>query len=188
MAWNLGKNIYIKVSLYILNFTVWWVSDLLLKVQNIKTEGIGLVVFSDTFLLRCSVRTYIYLLINYIMDAKKLVEKMKQDRYLQVQCAMTGYEVQNWELFFSIDEDSAKNLFDRLKEEFKADKEVFKKNYKAITEMEMLINWKARYYSEVGEYDKSEKLSRIWEKMHDFNGNHFDYNTEEWKYYFQTID
>ena len=85
------------MSLYILNFTVWWVSDLLLKVQNIKAEGIGLVVFSDTFLLRCSVRTYIYLLINYIMDAKKLVERMKQDRYLQVQCAMTGYEVQNWE-------------------------------------------------------------------------------------------
>ena len=56
-----------------------------------------------------------------------------------------------------------------MKEEAKADKNVFIKNYKAITEMEMLINWKARYYSEVGEYDKSAKLSRIWERMHDFN-------------------
>ena len=34
----------------------------------------------------------------------------------------------------------------------------------------------------------SSTFGKMWEKMHDFNCSKFDYKTDEWKYYFQTID
>jgi hypothetical protein len=56
----------------------------------------------------------------------------------------------------------------------------------------MFINWKGRMYSEFPDLEEGsntcQNFWKLWEKMHDFNCSKFDYNTEEWKYYFQTTD
>ena len=61
-----------------------------------------------------------------------------------------------------------------------------------ITELEMFINWKGwllRDYPQLEEWNNTvENFGKVWEKMHDYNCNKFDYGTEEGKYYFQTID
>ena len=119
---------------------------------------------------------------------KQLIER----RYLYGMCQMTGYIPDNEDLFYKLNWDNIKTLFQWVKDLWKEDKKLFKKSYKYITELEMFINWKGwllRDYPQLEEWNNTvENFGKIWEKMHDYNCNKFDYGTEEGKYYFQTID
>jgi len=119
---------------------------------------------------------------------KQLIER----RYLYGMCQMTGYMPDNEDLFYKLNWDNIKTLFQWVKDLWNEDKKLFKKSYKYITELEMFINWKGwllRDYPQLEEWNNTvENFGKIWEKMHDYNCNKFDYGTEEGKYYFQTID
>ena len=112
--------------------------------------------------------------------------------YLYGMCQMTGYEPENEDLFYKLDWDKAKELFQEIKDLYKSDKKKFIEKYQYITELELFINWKWRLYRDYPELsDKKTScdiLGKIWEKMHDFNCSRFKYETPEWKYYFQSID
>lgn len=107
-------------------------------------------------------------------------------------CQMTGYMPENEDLFYKLDWENIKTEFQKLKDLWKEDKKAFIKAYKFITELEMFINWKWRMYNEypnlADDKNNSQTFGKIREKMHDFNMSKFDYDTEEWKYYFQSID
>ena len=119
---------------------------------------------------------------------KQLIER----RYLYGMCQMTGYMPDNEDLFYKLNWDNIKTLFQWVKDLWNEDKKLFKKSYKYITELEMFINWKGwllRDYPQLEEWNNTvENFGKVWEKMHDYNCNKFDYGTEEGKYYFQTID
>lgn len=112
--------------------------------------------------------------------------------YLYGMCQMTGYMPENEDLFYKLDWDNIKDLFQKVKDLWKEDKLSFRKAYKYITELELFINRKGRMYNEypqlMDEKNNNETFWKVWEKMHDFNCSKFDYSTEEGKYYFQSID
>lgn len=105
---------------------------------------------------------------------------------------MTWYNPENEDLFLKLDWDNIKELFQKTKDLRKQDKKSFLKAYKYITELELFINWKGRMYNDypdlMDEKNNNQTFGKVWEKMHDFNCSKFDYDTEEGKYYFQTID
>jgi len=107
-------------------------------------------------------------------------------------CGMTNYIPENEDLFYKLNGENIKEMFQELKDLWKQDKKAFLKKYKYITELEMFINWKGWLYREHPELsddlNNNNTFGTIWEKMHDFNCSKFNYDTEEWKYYFQTID
>lgn len=123
---------------------------------------------------------------------KNLQQMLMEKNYLYWMCQMTGYMPENEDLFYKLDWDNIKELFQKIKDLYKEDKKAFLKAYKYITELEMFINWKGRMYSEYPQFwddkNNSTTFGKMWEKMHDFNCSKFDYKTEEWKYYFQSID
>lgn len=123
---------------------------------------------------------------------KTLQQLMTERNYLYGMCQMTQYTPENEDLFYKLDWDNIKELFQKNKDLWKKDKKSFLKAYKYITELEMFINWKGRMYSEFPDLEEwsntCQNFWKLWEKMHDFNCSKFDYNTEEWKYYFQTTD
>lgn len=123
---------------------------------------------------------------------KNLQHYLLERNYLYGMCQMTGYMPENEDLFYKLDWDNIKEQFQKLKDLWKEDKKSFIKGYKFITELEMFINWKWWMYNEypdlTDEKNNSTTFGKVWEKMHDFNCSKFDYSTEEWKYYFQTID
>ena len=123
---------------------------------------------------------------------KNLKQMLTERNYLYWMCQMTGYMPENEDLFYKLDWDNIKELFQKIKDLYKEDKKNYLKAYKYITELEMFINWKWRMYSEYPELwddkNNSTTFGKMWEKMHDFNCSKFDYKTEEWKYYFQSID
>ena len=112
--------------------------------------------------------------------------------YLYNMCQMTGYMPENEDLFYKLDWDNIKELFQKTKDLWKQDKKAFQNAYKYITELELFINWKGRMYRDYMELwdDKNNcnTFGKVWEKMHDFNMSKFKYDTEEWKYYFNSID
>jgi hypothetical protein len=55
---------------------------------------------------------------------------------------MTGYMPENEDLFYKLDGDNIKDLFQKNKELWKQDKKAFIQAYKYITELEIFINWK----------------------------------------------
>lgn len=122
----------------------------------------------------------------------KLQKQLIERRYLYGMCQMTGYIPDNEDLFYKLNWDNIKTLFQWVKDLWNEDKKLFKKSYKYITELEMFINWKGwllRDYPQLEEWsDTVENFGKIREKMHDYNCNKFDYGTDEWKYYFNTID
>jgi hypothetical protein len=123
---------------------------------------------------------------------KNLQKYLTERNYLYGMCQMTGYMPENEDLFYKLDWDNIKDLFQKIKDLWKEDKLSFRKAYKYITELELFINWKGRMYNDypdlMDEKNNNETFWRVWEKMHDFNMSKFDYSTEEWKYYFQSID
>lgn len=98
-------------------------------------------------------------------------------------CQMTGYEPENEALFYNLDGDNIKILFQKNKERWKQDKKGYIKAYKYITELELFINWKGRMYNEYPEISDEKNncntFGKVWEKMHDFNCSKFKYDTEE---------
>jgi hypothetical protein len=52
----------------------------------------------------------------------------------------------------------------------------------------MFINWRWWEAWEYGDIEENEWFGKLWEEMHDWNCNKFKYDTEEWKFYFRTID
>lgn len=123
---------------------------------------------------------------------KNLQHYLTERNYLYGMCQMTGYMPENEDLFYKLDWDNIKELFQKTKDLWKEDKLSFRKAYKYITELELFINWKGRMYNDypqlMDEKNNNETFWKVWEKMHDFNMSKFDYETEEGKYYFQTID
>jgi hypothetical protein len=123
---------------------------------------------------------------------KNLQHYLTERNYLYGMCQMTGYMPENEDLFYKLDWDNIKDLFQKTKDLWKQDKLSFRKAYKYITELELFINWKGRMYNDypnlMDEKNNNETFWKVWEKMHDFNMSKFDYETEEGKYYFQTID
>lgn len=117
---------------------------------------------------------------------------LTERNYLYGMCQMTGYMPENEDLFYKLDGENIQELFNKTKQLWKDDKKSFIKAYKYITELEMFINWKGWMYNDypdlVDEKNNSRTFWKVREKMHDFNCGKFDYETEEWKYYFQTID
>lgn len=135
----------------------------------------------------------IYSLTNLYFFIPKIMKNYLLERnYLWGMCQMTGYMPENEDLFYKLDWDNIKELFQKTKDLWKQDKKSFIQAYKYITELEMFINWKGWMYNEhpslEDEKNNSRTFWKVWEKMHDFNCWKFDYWTEEWKYYFQTID
>lgn len=133
----------------------------------------------------------------YFISWMKLIMKNLQNyllerKYLYGMCQMTGYMPENEDLFYKLDGDNIKDLFQKNKELWKQDKKAFIKAYKYITELEIFINWKWWMYNEYPEISDEKNnwntFGKIWEKMHDFNCSKFKYETEEWKYYFNSID
>lgn len=123
---------------------------------------------------------------------KNLQAMIMEKKYLYWMCQMTGYMPENEDLFYKLDWDNIKDEFERLKKLWKEDKKAYIKAYKFITELEMFINWKWWMYNEYPQLEDDKNNCRtfwtIREKMHDLNCSKFDYGTEEWKYYFRTID
>lgn len=123
---------------------------------------------------------------------KNLQQMLTERNYLYWMCQMTGYMPENEDLFYKLDWENIKELFQKTKDLWKDDKKSFIKAYKYITELEMFINWKGWMYNDypnlADDKSNSSVFGKMWEKMHDFNCSKFDYNTEEWKYYFQTLD
>lgn len=122
----------------------------------------------------------------------KLQKQLLERNYLYWMCQMTGYMPDNEDLFYKLDWDNIKTLFQWVKDLWKEDKKTFIKSYKYITELEMFINWKGWFYRERPSLEEwnntANEFGKIREKMHDYNCNKFDYSTPEWKYYFNTID
>lgn len=123
---------------------------------------------------------------------KNLKNYLVERNYLYGMCQMTDYMPENEDLFYKLDWDNIKELFQKVKDLWKEDKLSFRKAYKYITELELFINRKWRMYNEypdlMDEKNNNMTFWKVWEKMHDFNCSKFDYNTEEGKYYFNTID
>lgn len=123
---------------------------------------------------------------------KNLRNYLAERNYLYGMCQMTNYIPENEDLFYKLNGENIKEMFQELKDLWKQDKKAFLKKYKYITELEMFINWKGWLYREHpelwDEVNNNNSFWIIWEKMHDFNCSKFNYDTEEWKYYFQTTD
>lgn len=123
---------------------------------------------------------------------KNLQQMLTERNYLYWMCQMTGYIPENEDLFYKLDWENIKELFQKTKDLWEDDKKSFIKAYKYITELEMFINWKGWMYNDypnlADDKSNSSTFSKMWKKMHDFNCSKFDYKTDEWKYYFQTID
>lgn len=123
---------------------------------------------------------------------KNLKNYLVERNYLYGMCQMTGYMPENEDLFYKLDWDNIKDLFQKIKDLWKEDKLSFRKAYKYVTELELFINWKGRMYNDypdlMDEKNNNETFWKVREKMHDFNMSKFDYWTDEGKYYFQTID
>lgn len=73
---------------------------------------------------------------------KNLQNYLLERKYLYGMCQMTGYMPENEDLFYRLDGDNIKDLFQKNKELWKQDKKAFIKAYKYITELEIFINWK----------------------------------------------
>ena len=131
-----------------------------------------------------------YILLQIQM--KNAMTYLIERNYLYGMCQMTWYMPQNEDLFYKLDWENIKSEFQKLKDLWKEDKKAFIKAYKFITELEMFINWKGWMYNDypnlADDKSNSSTFGKMWEKMHDFNCSKFDYKTDEWKYYFQTID
>ena len=129
---------------------------------------------------------YLFQLLTIIMQ--NLWTYLIERNYLYGMCQMTGYMPENENLFYQLNWDKAKELFQEIKDLYKSDKKKFTEKYQYITELELFINRKWRLYRDYPEFsDKKTNcdiLGKIWEKMHDFNCSRFKYETPEWKYYF----
>ena len=123
---------------------------------------------------------------------KNLQTQLVERRYLYWMCEMAGYEPKNEELFYKLDWDNIKELFQKIKDLWKEDKKSYIQAYEYITELELFINWKGRMYNEYPSISDDKNnwntFGKVREKMHDFNCARFDYWTDEGKYYFNSID
>lgn len=123
---------------------------------------------------------------------QNLKNYLTERNYLYGMCQMTGYMPENEDLFYKLDWENIQELFNKTKQLWKDDKKSFIKAYKYITELEMFINWKGWMYNDypdlMDEKNNNRTFWKVREKMHDFNCSKFDYETEEGKYYFRTID
>lgn len=136
------------------------------------------------------------LMLTFLVFIQTIMKNLKnyliERNYLYWMCQMAGYMPKNEDLFYELDWNNIKELAQRYRDLYKQDKKAFIQSYEAITELEMFINRKGRMYREHEEI--SDKLNncntfgKVREKMHDFNCARFNYDTEEGKYYFRTID
>lgn len=113
---------------------------------------------------------------------------IRHRNYLWSVCSMTGYQPENEDFYYKLTVENAKQQFEKEKQLYGEDKKKWLALYKYRTELEMFINWRWWEAWEYGDIEENEWFGKLWEEMHDWNCNKFKYDTEEWKFYFRTID
>lgn len=75
---------------------------------------------------------------------------------------------------------------DAIKDTYKRAFEEWKNNLVYITEMVIVLNWKARDHSDEWNVTTSELYSKLWEKTHNWCCSHL--KGEDLRYYLQKVD
>ena len=113
---------------------------------------------------------------------------IRHRNYLWGVCSMTGYQPENEDFYYKLTVENAQQQFEKEKQLYWEDKKKRLALYKYWTELEMFINWRWWEAWEYGNIEENEWFGKLWEKMHDWNCDKFNYDTDEWKFYFRTID
>lgn len=101
--------------------------------------------------------------------------------------AMFGYkQISTFFSDFSIAEIYSRNKEKAVRETFKLAFKGWKDNYKMLTELVMVLNWKSWQHAEKGDYDLSEVYVELYEKAREYAFENL--KDEELKYFFDTTD
>ena len=104
--------------------------------------------------------------------------------YLNYMCNMTGYQpfTNTWESFTISEEFGAaaiEALYMQLFEKYKTD-------YKKLTELVMMLNWKSWEHNSLEKYEISELYADLFYKARDYGYDHL--KDDELSYFWRTLD
>lgn len=104
--------------------------------------------------------------------------------YLNYMCNMTGYQPSThiWEDFTILEYFGAaavETLYMQLFEKYKTD-------YKKLTELVMMLNWKSWEHNSLGNYEISELYADLFYKARDYGYDHL--KDDELSYFWRTLD
>ena len=104
--------------------------------------------------------------------------------YLNYMCNMTGYQpfTTTYEDFTISEEFGAaaiETLYTQLFEKYKTD-------YKRLTELVMMLNWKSWEHNSLGNYEISELYADLFYKARDYGYDHL--KDDELSYFWRTLD
>lgn len=104
--------------------------------------------------------------------------------YLNYMCNMTGYQPSThiWE-DFTISEEFGAAAIEII---YAQSLDKYKTDYKKLTELVMMLNWKSWEHNSLGNYEISELYADLFYKARDYGYDHL--KDDELSYFWRTLD